>query len=143
MSALTAITAQNTQGVQGVQMMPAEFVSEQLDSVLSDLGADVVKTGMLGTKDIVETTAAKFEQHGVKLLVVDPVMVSTSGHVLLQPDAVDSYKSRLIPLATVITPNIKEASHLLGFEVATLADMKRAASELHKMGPKWVLVKGG
>lgn len=143
MSALTAITAQNTLGVQGVEMLRADFVVSQLESVLGDLGADAVKTGMLGTKDIVEATARKLKEYEVAIVVVDPVMVSTSGDPLLQPDAVESYKSQLFPLATVITPNIKEASHLLGTEVATLDDMKRAACELHKLGPKWVLVKGG
>lgn len=143
MSVLTALTAQNTEGVQGVHMLPASFVGQQLDSVLGDLGADAVKTGMLGTKEIVEVTAAKIKEYGIGVVVVDPVMVSTSGHALLQPDAVETYKNELFPLATVITPNIKEAKHLLGFEVATLEDMKRAARALHKMGPKWVLVKGG
>jgi len=143
MSALTAITAQNTEGVQGVQMLPGDFVSQQLDSVLKDLGADAVKTGMLGTKEIVEVTAAKLKEYGVEMVVVDPVMVSSSGHALLLPDAVETYKSELIPMATVITPNIKEAEHLLGFKVLTLDDMKRAAQDLHKLGPKWVLIKGG
>eukprot|EP00930_Biecheleria_cincta_P026490 TRINITY_DN18668_c0_g1_i3.p1 TRINITY_DN18668_c0_g1~~TRINITY_DN18668_c0_g1_i3.p1 ORF type:complete len:273 (-),score=59.72 TRINITY_DN18668_c0_g1_i3:56-874(-) len=143
MSVLTALTAQNTQGVQGVHMLPASFVGEQLDSVLGDLGADAIKTGMLGTKEIVEVTAAKVKEYRVATVIVDPVMVSTSGHALLQPDAVETYKTELFPLATVITPNIKEAQHLLGFDVRTMEDMKKAAVALHKMGPKWVLVKGG
>jgi len=143
MSVLTALTAQNTQGVQGVHMLPASFVGEQLDSVLGDLGADAVKTGMLGTKEIVEVTAAKIREYRIAIVIVDPVMVSTSGHALLQPDAVETYKTELFPLATVITPNIKEAQYLLGFDVLTMEDMKKAAVALHKMGPKWVLVKGG
>lgn len=143
MSVLTALTAQNTLGVQGVHMLPASFVGEQLDSVLGDLGADAIKTGMLGTKEIVEVTAAKIREYGIATVVIDPVMVSTSGHALLQPDAVETYKTELFPLATVITPNIKEAEHLLGFDVVTMEDMKKAAVALHKMGPKWVLVKGG
>lgn len=143
MSVVTAITAQNTQGVQGVHMLDADFVAQQLDSVLGDLGADAVKTGMLGTKGIVEAVAAKLKQYGVQQVVVDPVMISTSGHALLQPDAVESYRTQLLPLATVITPNIKEAEHLLGFQVVTVEDMKGAAYELHKLGPKCVLIKGG
>lgn len=143
MSVLTALTAQNTEGVQGVHMLPASFVGQQLDSVLGDLGADAIKTGMLGTKEIVEVTVAKIKKYGIATVVVDPVMVSTSGHALLQPDAVETYKTELFPLATVITPNIKEAQHLLDFEVITVEDMKKAARALHKMGPKWVLLKGG
>jgi len=143
MSALTAVTAQNTEGVQDVHMLTGAFVAQQLDSVLGDLGADAVKTGMLGSQEIVEVTAAKLKQYGVKNIVVDPVMISSSGHALLQPDAVETYKSQLLPLATVITPNIKEAEYLLDFKVVTVEDMKRAARELHKLGPKWVLIKGG
>merc|ERR1712232_683534 len=93
--------------------------------------------------EIVEVTAAKIKEYGVDVVIVDPVMVSTSGDVLLQSDAVETYKTHLLPCATVITPNIKEAQHLLGFDVISLEDMKKAARELHKMGPKWVLVKGG
>jgi len=143
MSVLTAITAQNTLGVQDVQMLDADFVGKQLDSVLSDFGADAVKTGMLGTKDIIEVVASKFKKYDAKNIVVDPVMVSTSGHALLLPDAIETYKSKLLPLATVITPNMKEAELLVGFEVATVEDMKRAARELLKFGAKWVLIKGG
>lgn len=145
MSVLTAITAQNTNGVQSVATLSAEFVGEQLDSVLSDLGADVVKTGMLGTTEIVEITAAKIRQFGVKTVVVDPVMISTAGDILLEPDAIEAYKKKLIPLASIVTPNIKELEQMLGsgFRVKNLEDMKRGAVELHKLGPKTVLVKGG
>jgi len=143
MSVITAVTAQNTLGVQGVEMLSATFVGQQIDSVLSDLGADAIKTGMLGTREIVEIVAAKIQEYKVSLVVVDPVMISTSGHALLQPDGVEAYKERLFPVATVITPNIKEAEHLLGYSVRTLADMERAARDLHKFGPKAVLVKGG
>lgn len=143
MSAITAITAQNSQGVQAVQAISAELVGQQLDSVLSDLGVEAVKTGMLATQEIVEITAAKLKEYAVDIVVVDPVMISTSGHTLLEAGAVDAYKRRLLPLATVVTPNIKEAEHLLNFTVETIEDMKRAAVELHKLGPKAVLIKGG
>ena len=142
-TAVTAVTAQNTQGVQGIFPIPIDFLKKQVDSVLSDLGTDVVKTGMLATAEIVKAVAAALKGR-LDYLVVDPVMVSTSGHTLLEDDAIQSLKEELFPHATIITPNLPEACLLLGLkEISTVAAMEEAARKLAMMGPQWVLVKGG
>jgi hydroxymethylpyrimidine/phosphomethylpyrimidine kinase len=143
MSVITALTAQNTVGVQGVFEIPPAFIALQIDSVATDIGADVVKTGMLSSAPIVETVAAKIREHHLMPLVVDPVMVAKSGDPLLRQDARTALIGELLPLATVVTPNLHEASVLCGFEVTSLADMRRAAEAIHRMGPKNVVVKGG
>lgn len=142
-SALTALTAQNTVGVTGIHEVPEGFVVQQIETVVSDIGIDAVKTGMLATGEIVEAVADAIEANAIDSLVVDPVFVSKHRDKLLADEAVDALKTRLFPLATVITPNLYEASGLIGWEVATLEDMKRAARELHDLGPASVLVKGG
>lgn len=146
-TAIAALTAQNSQGVQGVFPVPPSFVREQMRSVLSDLGTDVVKTGMLGSAGIVSCVADELKLHlqtGRPFkLVVDPVMVSTSGHKLLEDDAVSSLKEELLPLAYMVTPNLPEASLLLGRDVSGLEEMEKAAKDLCAMGPEWALVKGG
>ena len=142
-SALTAVTAQNTVGVTGIHEVPEGFVVQQIEAVVSDIGIDAVKTGMLATGEIVEAVADAIEANAIDSLVVDPVFVSKHRAKLLADEAVDALKTRLFPLATVITPNLYEASGLIGWEVATLEDMKRAARELHDLGPASVLVKGG
>ncbi|MBN1887441.1 MAG: bifunctional hydroxymethylpyrimidine kinase/phosphomethylpyrimidine kinase [Thermoflexales bacterium] len=143
MSVLTALTAQNTLGVQGVFEVPPQFVSAQIDSVLGDLGADAVKTGMLSNAAIVEAVAEGLRRHAVRALVVDPVMVAKSGDPLLREDACSALVERLLPLATVVTPNLPEAGVLTGASVVTLDDMREAARRIHALGPAWVVVKGG
>lgn len=143
MSVITALTAQNTLGVRGVELVPAEFVRKQLDVVLSDIGADAAKTGMLATSDIVRAVAEGLREHKLDLLVVDPVMVAKSGDSLLSPDAVEALCQELLPLAYVVTPNLPEAARLAGMEVRDLEGMERAARRIHAMGPRHVVVKGG
>ncbi|KAL3538532.1 hypothetical protein ACH5RR_001898 [Cinchona calisaya] len=141
---ITAVTAQNTVGVQGVNVVPEDFVSEQLRSVLSDMRPDVVKTGMLPTTGIVKVICQSLEEFPVRALVVDPVMVSTSGDTLAGPSILASFREELLPMADIVTPNLKEASALLGgVPLESLADMRSAAKSIHDFGPKHVLVKGG
>jgi hydroxymethylpyrimidine/phosphomethylpyrimidine kinase len=141
---LTALTAQNTHGVTGVLAVPPDFIAKQISAVVSDLNVGAVKTGMLGDRATVDAVADAVERHGLMPLVVDPVMVATSGDVLLAPDAVDAVRQRLAPLATVLTPNLLEAAHLTGEEPAqSQADMQRQGEKLLSLGAKSVLVKGG
>jgi hydroxymethylpyrimidine kinase/phosphomethylpyrimidine kinase len=143
MSVLTALTAQNTVGVQGIHAVPARFVEMQIDSVLSDIGADAIKTGMLANKEIIEGVAKKIERYGVETVVVDPVMVSKSGAYLLRKDAQKALIKRLFPLAWVVTPNLFEASVLTGMKVNSLEGMRKAAVQIWELGAKNVVVKGG
>ena len=143
-SVLTALTAQNTRGVQGVEPVRAQFVTAQLASVLSDLEIGAIKTGMLATAPVVSAVAAGLSRHRRLPLVVDPVMVATSGDVLLASDAVAALKSELFPLATLVTPNIPEAAALLGVSPAETEEA--AAEQAHaiaQLGGAAVLVKGG
>jgi hydroxymethylpyrimidine/phosphomethylpyrimidine kinase len=143
MSALTALTAQNTVGVTGIHAVPPDFVVAQIDAVVTDIGVDATKTGMLATAEIIEAVASAVTAHRLDPLVVDPVFVAKSGDHLLAGDAVGALKERILPLATVITPNLHEAGGLLGGAVGTLDEMKEAARSLHALGPRAVLVKGG
>jgi hydroxymethylpyrimidine/phosphomethylpyrimidine kinase len=143
MSVLTAITAQNTLGVTAVAEIPVDVITAQIDAVLSDIGADAVKTGMLSSAEIIETVADGIGRHKVASLVVDPVMVATSGDHLLRPDAVETLRSVLLPMATVATPNLPEAEVLLGRSVASVSEMREAARALVDLGPQSVIVKGG
>ncbi len=143
MSVITALTAQNTVGVQGINEVPARFVEKQIDSVLSDIGADAIKTGMLANQEIIEVVAKKIKQYKVKKVVVDPVMVSKSGASLLRKDAEEALIKRLIPLSWVVTPNLMEASVLTGLKVNSLEGMKKAARQIYRLGAKHVVVKGG
>ena len=143
MSVITALTAQNTVGVQAIHEVPARFVERQIDSVLSDIGADAVKTGMLANREIIEVVAKKIEQYGVEMVVVDPVMVSKSGAHLLRKDAQKALINRLIPLAWMVTPNLFEASVLTGMKVNSLDEMRKAAVQIWELGAKNVVVKGG
>ncbi|XP_030517840.2 thiamine biosynthetic bifunctional enzyme TH1, chloroplastic isoform X2 [Rhodamnia argentea] len=141
---ITAVTAQNTVGVQGVDNVSEEFVAEQLESVLSDMQVDVVKTGMLPSAGIVRILSSSLNKFQVQALVVDPVMVSTSGDVLAGPSVLAVCREVLLPIADIVTPNLKEASALLGgMQLETIADMHSAAKLLHQMGSRHVLVKGG
>ncbi len=143
MTAITALTAQNTTGVFGVVEMTPEFVAQQIAVCVSDIGCDAVKTGMLSNAGIIEAVAAKVQEHRLKPLVVDPVMIAKSGAPLLKPEAMDALKTKLLPLATVVTPNLHEASALTGRDVTTLEQMKEAARAIHALGAQNVVVKGG
>ena len=127
-TAITALTAQNTEGVHGVVPVEPAFIAQQIEVVLTDIGADSLKTGMLHSAEVITTVAASFgkDARGVPL-VVDPVMISKSGHALLTPDAIDALKKLLFPLALVVTPNIHEAQQLSGLAIENLADARRAA----------------
>lgn len=143
MSVITALTAQNTIGVHAVHPVPPDFVRAQLDVVLEDIGADAVKTGMLVDATIIAAVADGLQEHQVTNLVVDPVMIAKSGHALLAPEARHALVTRLLPLATIATPNLHETEAILGRPVRTLADMEAAAVDLHALGVAFPLVKGG
>jgi hydroxymethylpyrimidine/phosphomethylpyrimidine kinase len=143
MSALTALTAQNTVGVHGVHDVPVDFVIAQMDVVLRDIGADAVKTGMLSSAPIIEAVVKGLTAHDVTRLIVDPVCASKHGDPLLQPDAVEALRTRVAPLAEVITPNLGEVAVLTGVEVHRRADLPRAARAMKELGSHWVLIKGG
>jgi hydroxymethylpyrimidine/phosphomethylpyrimidine kinase len=142
-SAITAVTAQNTEGISASVTLAAELVAAQIDAVVSDLGANATKIGMLGNADIVVAVADAITRHGLTNIVLDPVMVATGGARLLEESATVMLRSRLLPLATVITPNLSEAEVLTGFPVQTLADLRRAACRLVEIGARAVIVKGG
>jgi len=143
MSAITALTAQNTVGVQGIFEVPPGFVRKQIESVMTDIGTDAAKTGMLSNAEIVRTVAEAVRTFRIPNLVVDPVMVAKSGDRLLAEDARRAIRDELLPLATVITPNVFEAEALLERRIADLDAMRDAARELGKFGCRWVVVKGG
>jgi hydroxymethylpyrimidine/phosphomethylpyrimidine kinase len=143
MSVVTVLTAQNTQGVWGILPVPVEFVEQQIDAVLGDLGADAVKIGMLYSAELIEMVARKLAEYGVERIVLDPVMVAQSGDKLLRDDAVEALKSKLIPLAEVLTPNVPEAEVLLGRKIGGPREMPGAATDLMRLGCRNVLVKGG
>ena len=143
MSVITALTAQNTLGVTAIHAVPVDFVAAQMDAVLSDIGADAVKIGMLFSPELIRTVADGLRRHGAKNIVLDPVMVAQSGDKLLQDEAVAAIKDHLIPLADLITPNLPEASVLLDREITSEADLSAAATDLAAMGAGNVLIKGG
>lgn len=141
-SAITALTAQNTQGVFGVHPVPVAFITQQIALVLSDIGADAIKTGMLHTAEVIEAVADAIASHPAPL-VLDPVMIAKGGSPLLEASALDALRTCLIPRATLLTPNLPEAALLTGRHIATLSDMHAAASDLLGLGAKAVLLKGG
>ncbi len=142
-SAVTALTAQNSRGVAAVHGIPATFVAEQLEAVLADLPVDVVKTGMLLSADIIEVLADKLVEYGRRITVIDPVMVAKGGAHLLDRDAVDMFRERLLPLSYLLTPNIPEAERLTGLAIRDEEGMEEAARTLVAMGARNVLLKGG
>lgn len=143
MTAITALTAQNTTGVFGVLEIAPEFVAKQIEACASDIGCDAIKTGMLSSSAIIEAIAGAISPYMTAPLVVDPVMISKHGSPLLKPEAIEALKAQLIPLASVVTPNLHEAGALIGREITTLAEMKDAARAILDLGPKNVVVKGG
>jgi len=142
-SAITALTAQNTVGVSGVHTVPDDFVTAQIEAVVSDLGCNAVKTGMLANSTIVEAVAAAVESLDLPNLVVDPVMVAKSGDHLLDEEAVHALRWTLLRLARVVTPNIPEAEVLAKMSITSLADMKEAARRIAMLKPAAVVIKGG
>ena len=141
-TAIVATTAQNTVGVTAIYPFPPEVAMRQIEAVVSDIGADATKTGMLFNAGIISAVAGAIDRLRLPNVVVDPVMVAESGAVLLEPDTVDTYKNELFPLATVITPNINEAFALLGEEVDE-DRIEDCAVTLHALGPKAVIITGG
>ena len=143
MSAITALTAQNTTGVQGIYEVSPEFLGQQIDSVLMDIRPDAVKIGMVSSTGLIEMIAQKLSGYQAKNIVVDPVMVATSGSKLISDDAIDALKEKLLPMATVLTPNIPEAEVLSGMEVKSAEDMIAAAKAISETYHCAVLCKGG
>lgn len=142
-SALTAVTAQNTCGVTQVAELRPAMVAAQIDAVLNDIGADAVKTGMLANTAIIAVVAKKIGEHKINKLVVDPVMVATSGDLLIKKSAVAALRETLLPQASIVTPNLPEAEELTGMRVRTARDTEECARRIVKMGARSVLIKGG
>ena len=143
MSVITSLTAQNTTGVRAVSNVDPEFLKDQIDSVFKDIVPDAVKTGMIPSKELVEATAEKLKQYKAKNIVVDPVMVATSGADLSTAESVIALKEKLIPMATLVTPNIPEAEALSGMKINTKEDMTEAAKRINQECGCDVLIKGG
>jgi hydroxymethylpyrimidine/phosphomethylpyrimidine kinase len=143
MSAVTALTAQNTTGVTDILEATPEFLGEELDAVFSDIFPDAVKIGMVSSGGLIEVIADRLSRYGARNIVVDPVMVATSGAKLISDDAIDTLCDRLLPLATVITPNIPEARVLSGMPIDTASDMEKASSYIYEKYGCCVLCKGG
>jgi hydroxymethylpyrimidine/phosphomethylpyrimidine kinase len=142
-SAVTAITAQNTLGVDRIHAVPLEDVRAQIDAVVADLRPHALKSGMLATAPLVAAVASAIREHALSRYVLDPVMVATSGDPLLEPDAVATIRSELVPLATLVTPNLHEAAILADMPVATTSDMREAGQRILELGAGAVLMKGG
>lgn len=142
-TAIVAVTAQNTLGVQAFETLPADLVRRQIESVASDIGVDAAKTGMLASAELVETVAGAVRDAGISRLVVDPVFVSKHGDTLLADDAVDALRTHLLPLATVVTPNLPEAERLVDGGITTREAMAAAAQSLVALGVQVAMVKGG
>ena len=143
MSAITAVTVQNSLGVTGFYELPPRAVAEQIESVATDIGVHAAKTGMLASAAIMDAVAQTVRRLEIRPFVVDPVAASQHGDPLLRQDALSALRELIIPLATLITPNLGEVRLLTGIEVRSRADMDDAARALHALGPQWVLVKGG
>jgi hydroxymethylpyrimidine/phosphomethylpyrimidine kinase len=143
MSAITALTVQNTVGVSNVFAVPVDFLSEQINAVLDDIGADAIKIGMLHSSEVIMAVKKCLEHYAIRNIVLDPVMVSTSGHKLLQDEAIETLIHQLIPMARVITPNIPEAEILLGKKINSQHELPALARELSMKGTVSVLLKAG
>ncbi len=144
MSVITVLTAQNTLGVHGVFPQTLEAIAAQIDAVFQDIGTDAVKTGMLFSEEIVNLVVEKLKHYEARNIVVDPVMIAKGGAPLLQKQAMETVKTSLLPIATVITPNLPEACEILGLEtITTVEEMELAAKKLQELGPKYVVLKGG
>lgn len=142
-SVITALTAQNTTGVSGIMDVTSDFLEKQMDAVFTDIFPDAVKIGMVSDKDLIRTIASKLKEYGAKNIVLDPVMVATSGSKLLKDDAIDALKEELFPLALLITPNIPEAELISSLKIRDEADMEEAAHKIYEEYGVNVLLKGG
>lgn len=143
MTAITALTAQNTTGVYGIHPIPPDFIRQQIELVTSDIGVDAVKTGMLHSEQVIEVVADCIRAMQPAFFVLDPVMVAKGGAALLEENALTALKRKLLPLATIITPNIPEAEYLTGSRIHSLNDMEQAAQRIAALGSANVLIKGG
>lgn len=143
MSAITALTAQNTTGVSGILEVPAEFLGKQLDMIFQDIRPDAVKIGMVSSKELIEVIATKLREYQATNIVIDPIMVATSGARLISKDALDTLKTELFPLGTILTPNIPESEILAGIQIHTEQDMRDAAKFISDSFRCAVLCKGG
>ena len=143
MSVITAITAQNTLGVTAIQDIDLAVIEAQIDAVLNDIGADSVKIGMLASPEIVQVVAASLRKHGITRIILDPVLRATSGASLGGDDTAQAMMKELFPIASLVTPNLEEASLLLGRDITQVADFQSASEELLALGPQAVLIKGG
>ncbi len=143
MSVITSLTAQNTNGVKEIHTIPASFVYTQIETIVNDISVDAVKTGMLASREIVEVVAESVKKFNIKNLVVDTVFKSKNNKDLLSEDAVDTFISKLLPLATVIMPNVPEAEVIAEMEIKNLDDMKKAAKKIYSLNKKYVVLKGG
>ena len=142
--AVTAVTVQNTLGVKSFHAVPNDVVAGQIEAVVTDIGIQAAKTGMLASPEIIETVAATWRRLALTVpLVVDPVAASMHGDPLMAPSALDSFRNQLFPLATLVTPNLDEVRLLVGIDVVDAESQRAAAKALHELGPRWVLVKGG
>ncbi len=143
MSVITALTAQNTKAVSGIHAVPPSFVELQIEAIFRDMGSDSVKIGMLYSKELIKAVAKQLKKYSAGNIVLDPVMIAQSGNKLMEHDALETLKKHLMPIATVITPNLPEAQALLGREIKGAEDIKKAAKELASYGSKSILLKGG
>lgn len=143
MSVITAITAQNTLGVRSVQNIELPIIADQMDAIFEDIPVNSVKIGMLSNEEIIHTVATSLEKYQPRYIVLDPVMISKSGSHLLEDTAITALKTKLLPLATLITPNIPEAEKLTGMKITTIAQMEAACHQIKQSGVRYVLVKGG
>ena len=142
-SAITAVTAQNALRIDALTCLPASLVVSQIRSVLSHIGAEAIKTGMLGSPEIIQAVASSLSRYPGIPLVVDPVMAATSGSALLEEGSLEALRRQLLPLARIVTPNLPEAEALVESPLRDESDCIRAAREIHAMGPEWVVLKGG
>lgn len=140
---ITAVTVQNTKGVKKFYSMSALAVTEQINAVMGDIAPKVWKTGMLVNKEIIKVVIDRVKKNNIRHLIVDPVLISSSGKLLLEINAIEILKTQLIPLATILTPNIPEAETLAGIKILSIEQMKEAAKKLYAMGAKYVVLKGG
>lgn len=143
MSAITALTAQNTIGVRAIHAIPPQMLRDQIDAVIEDIGVDAVKVGMLHAPEIVQVVADAIDRHQLRQVILDPVMIATSGAVLIENEAVQALVQQLFPLVQLITPNLDEAGFLVGHTLKNEADMESAADQLLGLGARAVLIKGG
>ncbi|MGI6450565.1 MAG: bifunctional hydroxymethylpyrimidine kinase/phosphomethylpyrimidine kinase [Desulfitobacteriia bacterium] len=143
MSAITAVTAQNTQGVVAIQDISPEIIAKQIEAIFEDIRVDALKIGMVSVIDTIRTIADRLKYYQAQNIVLDPVMISKSGFALLQPEAQEALQEYLLPLATIVTPNLPEAEALTGRTISNLKEMREAAARIAALGPSYVLVKGG